>query len=93
MGDNKTQNMMTSNEIHLTVAIADLIIYKGLSFNLAHKPRFKKLLGFSRTVSKSYQYLNRNMISEDICDVINDQIMERNLSLIKKSRIFYYYYF
>ena len=35
MGYNNTQKMMTSNETRLTVAIADLIISEGLSFNLS----------------------------------------------------------
>ena len=50
MGDNNTQKMMTSNETRLTVAIADIIISEGLSFNLSQKPRFKKVLELARTV-------------------------------------------
>ena len=76
--------MMTSNETRLTVAIADLIISEGLSFNLSQKSRFKKVLELARTVSKSYQSPNRNLISKDILDVIHDQNMEKNLSLIEK---------
>ena len=76
--------MMTSNETHITVVIADLVIYEGLSFNLSQKPRFKKVLDLARTVSKCYQPPSRNLISKDILDVIHDQNMERNLSLIKK---------
>ena len=75
---------MTSNETRLTVAIADLIISEGLSFNLSQKPRFKKVLELARTVSKCYQPPNRKLISKDLLDVIHDQNMERNLSLIKK---------
>ena len=41
MGYHNTQKMMTSKEIYLTVAITDLIISEGLSFDLAQKPRFK----------------------------------------------------
>ena len=82
MGDNNTQKMMTSNETCLTVAISDLIISEGLSFNLSQKPRFKKVLELSKTVSKFYQPPNRKLISKDILDVIHDQNMERNLSLI-----------
>ena len=55
MGDNNTQKMMTSNDKHLTFAIADLNIYEGLSFNLSQKPRFNKVLDLARTVSKCYQ--------------------------------------
>ena len=55
MGDNDTQNMMTTNETRVIVAISDLIIYEGLSFNLSQKPRFNKVLDLARTVSKCYQ--------------------------------------
>ena len=75
--------MMTSNEACLTVAIADIIIYEGLSFNISQKPRFKKVIDLAITVSKSYQPPNKNLISKDILDVIHDQNMESNLSLIK----------
>ena len=84
MGDNNTHKMMTSNETRLTVAISDLVISEGLSFNLSHKPRFKKVLELARTVSKCCQTPNRKLISKDILDVIHDQNMERNLSLIEK---------
>ena len=75
---------MTSNETRLTVSIADLIISEGLSFNLSQKPRFEKVLELARTVSKFYQSPNRKLISKDLLDVIHDQNMERNLSLIEK---------
>ena len=61
MGDNNTQKMMTSNETRLTVAIADLIISEGLSFNLAQKHRFKKVLELARTVSKCYQLPKKSL--------------------------------
>ena len=83
-GDNNTQKMMTSDETRLTVAIVDLVIYEGLSFNLSQKPRFKKVLDLAITVSKCYQPPNRKLISNDLLDVIHDQNMERNLSLIEK---------
>ena len=76
--------MMTYNEKRLTFVIVDLIIFEGLSFNLSQKPRFKKVLDLAITVSKCYQYPNRKIIYMDIFDVIHDQNMERNLSLIKK---------
>ena len=89
MGDNNAQKMMTSNETHLTVAIADLIISEGLSFNLSQNPRFKKVPELARTISKCYQPPNRKLISKDLLDVIHDQNMEINLSLIEKeSEIF-----
>ena len=88
MGDNNTQKMMTSNETRLTVAISDLIISEGLSFNLSQKPRFKKVLDLARNVPKSYQPPNRKLICKDILDVINDQNTERNFSFLKGSYIF-----
>ena len=84
MGDNNTHKMMTSNETCLTVAIADLVISEGLSLNISQKPRFKKVLELERTVSKFYQPPNRKLVSKDLLDVIHDQNMERNLSLIEK---------
>ena len=66
------------NETHLKVAIADLIISGGLSFNLDPKPRFKKVLDSARNLSKVYQPTNRNLISKDILDVVHDNNMERN---------------
>ena len=76
--------MMTYNETRLTVAIADLIISEGLSFNLYQKPRFNKVLNLARTVSKCYQPPNRKLISKYLLDAIHDQNTERNLSLIKR---------
>ena len=81
--DNNTHKMMTSNETRLTVAIADLIISEGLSFNIFQKPSFK-VLGLARTVSKCYQCPNRNLLFKALLDVIHDQNMERNLILIEK---------
>ena len=76
--------MMTSNETRLTVAFADLIISEGIYFNISNKPRFKKVLDLEITLSKIYQPPNIEYLSKDILDVIHDQNMERNLSLIKK---------
>ena len=83
-GDTNSPKIMTSIETRLTVAIADLIISEGLTFKLFQKPRFKKVLELARTVSKCHQYPNRKLIYKDILDVIHDQNMERNLSLIEK---------
>ena len=81
---------MASNESRLIVEIADIIIYEGLSFNLSQKPRFKKVLDLARTVSKCYQPPNRKLISKDILDVIHDQNMERNSSLVKKQVCYFW---
>ena len=75
---------MTSNETRLTIAIEDLNISDGLSFNLSHKPRFNKVLDLRRTVSNSYQPPNINLIYKDLLCVIHYDNMERNLILIRK---------
>ena len=51
MGEHKIQNMMTSNETHLTVEISDIIISEGLSFNVDQKPRFDKLIDLAINLS------------------------------------------
>ena len=84
MGYHNTHKMITSNETLITVAIADPIISEGLSFNLAPKTRFKKVLDLEINVSKGYQNSNIKLISKDIMDLIHDQNMESNLNLIKK---------
>ena len=75
MVDNNTQKMMTSNETILTAATTDIIISEGLSFNLSHKPSFKKVIDLARTVSKHYQPPNIKLIYKDILDVMYDQNM------------------
>ena len=42
------------------------------------------MLELARNVSKCYQPPNRKLISKDILDVIHDQNMKSNLSLIEK---------
>ena len=93
MGDNNTQKMMTSNETRLTVAITGLIISEGLSFNINQKAILKKVRDLARTVSKCYHPPNINLIYKDLLNVIHDQNTESNLSLIKKSLIFWDFYF
>ena len=75
---------MTSNKRRLTIAISDTLISEDISFNLDQKTWFKKVLYLERTLSKSYQPPNRNLIYKDILDVIHDHNMESNLILIKK---------
>ena len=84
---------MTSNKTRLTVAITGLIISEGLSFNISQKPILKKVLDLARTMSKCYQPPNINLIYKDLLNVIHDQNTESNLSLIKKSLIFWDFYF
>ena len=80
--------MMTSSETRLTVAITDLIISEVLSFNLAQKPRFNKVLDMERNAPRGDQHSNRKLIYKDLLDVIHDQNMESNFILINKSLIF-----
>ena len=82
MGDHNTQKIMASNETRFIVVIADLIIYEGLFFNIAQKPRFNTVLDMEITP-------NRNLISKDILDVLHDQNTKSNLILIKKESIFW----
>ena len=87
--DVNSQKSMTSNETCLTIAKADLIISEGLSFNLAQKPTFKKILELARNVSRPYITTKRNLIYKDLLGVIHEKNMKRNLEMIKKKeRIF-----
>ena len=78
------QKLITSNETRLNIAIADIIISEGLSFNTAQKPRFKKILELARNVSKTYIPSNRKLIYKEILDVIHEHNTKRNLAMIKK---------
>ena len=73
--------MFLINEKRLTVAIVDLIISEGLTFNLAIKSLFKKLLNLKINVSKGSWPPNRKLISKDNMDVIHDYIIERKFRL------------
>ena len=87
MGDHNTHKMMASNNTRLIVAISDIIISKVISSNQAQKPRFNKVLGLERKLSKCYQPPNRKLIHKGLLDVIHNQNMESNLSLIKKESV------
>ena len=56
----------------------------SITFNLAQKPRFKKVLELSRNVLKTYIPPNRNLISKELLGVIHEENMKRNLTMIKK---------
>ena len=84
MGEHNTHNIITSNDIRRVVAISNIIISKDISFNLAQKTWFKRVVDLEINVSKGYHISNRNMISKYLLDVIHDHNMERNLILIKK---------
>ena len=47
--DGNSQELITSNDTCLTIAISDLIISEGLSLNLAQKPIFKRYWSFQGT--------------------------------------------
>ena len=76
------QESITSNETHLTIAIADTIISVSLSFNIHQKTRFKKVLGLARHVPKTYITPNRKVTSKELLDVIYEQNMKINSSMI-----------
>ena len=82
--DGNSQKLITSNNTRLTIAIAGLIISEGLSFNLAQKPRFKKILELESKISKTYITPNINLISKELLDVIHEYNMKRNPEMIKK---------
>ena len=68
--------MISSSKTLLTVAIADLIISKGLSFNLYQKPWFEHFYR-AINVSKGFNTSNRKLIPKDLLDVIHDQNMKK----------------
>ena len=70
--DGNDQKLITSNDTSLTISIADPIISEGLPFNLSQKEIFKKVLEFSRIVTKTYIPPNRNLISKELLHVIHE---------------------
>ena len=73
--DGNSQKSITSNKIHITVAIANIIIYET---------SFKKVLGVVRKISKTYIYPNINITPEYQLDVIHEHSMKSNLAMIKR---------
>ena len=49
------------------------------------KTQVQKVLDLERDLSKGYNPPNRKLISRDILDVIHEQNMKRNLSMIRIS--------
>ena len=84
--------MISSRKTRLKVAIADIIISESLPFNISQKPRFKKVSDLSRHLSKGYNLPDRKLTSKDLLDVIHDQNMKRNLTMIKKESYVLGYY-
>ena len=79
-----SQKLITlKNNCH-TIVIADLIFSEGLSFNIAQKPRFKKIMELSRNVSKTYIPPNIKLIYKELLDGIHEKNMKSNLEIIKR---------
>ena len=81
---NSQKNKITSNETRLTIAVSDVIISEGLSLNIYQNKIFKKVLEFSRNVSKTYIRPDRKIISKELLDVIHEHNTKSNLAMIKK---------
>ena len=84
--DSNSQKLITSNETRLTIAITDLIISEDLTFNLSQKSIFKKVLDFSRNVSKTYIHPNKKLISKELLDVVHEQKKKEFINDPKGSR-------
>ena len=81
---NSQKKKITSNETRLTIAVSDVIISEGLSLNIYQNKIFKKVLEFSRNVSKTYIRPDRKIISKELLDVIHEHNTKSNLAMIKK---------
>ena len=54
--DGKSHKSISSNETHITVSIADLIIYEGYSLSSFSKPGSKKVVYMARNISNTYSF-------------------------------------
>ena len=68
--------------MHLTSAIADLVISEGLYLNMDPKPRPKKVLELARSYSKDKSTPDRKLIYKYLLGLIHGQIMQRNLTMV-----------
>ena len=75
--------MITSNKTQLTIVIAYLTIYEGISLNIAQKNRFDKVLELAQTKSKDYISSNRKLIFKELLDLVDEQNMQMNLTVIQ----------
>ena len=85
--------MISSSKTHLTVAIADLIISEGLYFNLAQKPRLKKVLYLASNLPKGYNPPDRKLISKYLLGDIHDYNTKRNLTMINNEADIFGFFF
>ena len=81
--DSHYQKMITSNKTQLTIVIAYLTIYEGISLNIAQKNRFDKVLELAQTKSKDYISSNRKLIFKELLDLIDEQNTQMNLTVIQ----------
>ena len=81
--DSHYQKMITSNKTQLTIVIAYLTIYEGISLNIAQKNRFDKVLELAQTKSKDYISSNRKLIFKELLDLVDEQNMQMNLTVIQ----------
>ena len=63
---------MTFNDNLLTVAIDVLIISEGITFNLARKSIFEKVLALARNIYKAYITPIKKLTSKELLDVIHE---------------------
>ena len=69
-GNKNLPKLINHNQAHLTVEIADLIVYEGLSFNIYRKHKFMKVLELERFF-KMLHSSKQNMISKHLLDIID----------------------
>ena len=82
--DSNSQKPINSNKTRLNVTVHDIIISEGMFFNIDRKPIFRKVLYLARNVFKSYIPLNTNLVPKELLDVIHEQNMKSNLTMLKK---------
>ena len=88
--DNNQTQTIYSNKIHLTAAIADIIISEFLCLNIFQKPIFKMVFNLDFWI---YNTPNIHPVYKYLLDVIHAQSMQRNLSKIQKEADIFGFYF
>ena len=63
--------------------MAGLIIYEVLYLNLNQKPRFEKVLELAGNISNYYIPPNIKLIPKELLDVIHEQKIKNNLTMVK----------
>ena len=88
--DNNQTKAIYSNKIHLTAAIADIIISEFLYLNIFQKPIFKMVFNLDFW---GYNPPNIQLVYKYLLDAIHAQSMQRNLSTIQKEADIFGFYF